>query len=585
MFGGELKLDLSFSQECFDKADIQALAAAIETNLRALVAHCVNPQHGGVTPADFPLAPLSQSQLDELPVAARQIEDLYPLSPMQSGLLFHSLYEPQAGAYVNQLSVEAKGLDAARLGQAWQATLDAHPILRSGFHWPQGATEPVQVVQRTLELPLTVLDWRGRDDQDAELQLLARSERLQFDPAQPPLLRLALVRLDEQRQQLIYTHHHVLLDGWSNALLLGEVLQRYAGVEVANHQGRFADYIGWLQGQDAVADEAFWREQLLALQNPTLLAQSVAHSTTAPADAYADHRQVFDAPSSAAFAAFARQHSITLNTLVQGAWAVLLQRYSGQQTVAFGATVAGRPVDLPGAEQQLGLFINTLAVISQPQAAESVAQWLGRLQAHNLELREHEFTALSDVQRWAGRAGEPLFDSLLVFENFPIAQALQQGAPDGLSFSLPDNHERTNYPLTLAAVSEGQLSLTWSYLLSHFSPTAVARMSQHLACLLEAMVAAPQARLGDLPLLSAAERQQLLHDWNPAPQPLTEHCVHQLIETQAAMRPEAPALIFADTTFSYADLNQRANRLAHRLRELGLALKCGWVWQWSVRHR
>ena len=570
VFGGELKLDLSFSQECFDKADIQALAAAIETNLRALVAHCVNPQHGGVTPADFPLAPLSQSQLDELPVAARQIEDLYPLSPMQSGLLFHSLYEPQAGAYVNQLSVEAKGLDAARLGQAWQATLDAHPILRSGFHWPQGATEPVQVVQRTLELPLTVLDWRGRADQDAELLLLARSERLQFDPAQPPLLRLALVRLDEQRQQLIYTHHHVLLDGWSNALLLGEVLQRYAGVEVANHQGRFADYIGWLQGQDAVADEAFWREQLLALQNPTLLAQSVAHSTTAPADAYADHRQVFDAPSSAAFAAFARQHSITLNTLVQGAWAVLLQRYSGQQTVAFGATVAGRPVDLPGAEQQLGLFINTLAVISQPQAAESVAQWLGRLQAHNLELREHEFTALSDVQRWAGRAGEPLFDSLLVFENFPIAQALQQGAPDGLSFSLPDNHERTNYPLTLAAVSEGQLSLTWSYLLSHFSPTAVARMSQHLACLLEAMVAAPQARLGDLPLLSAVERQQLLHDWNPAPQPLTEHCVHQLIETQAAMRPEAPALIFADTTFSYADLNQRANRLAHRLRELGV---------------
>ena len=570
VFGGELKLDLSFSQACFDKADIQALAAAIESNLQAVVAHCIDPRHGGVTPADFPLADLTQAQLDDVPVTARQIEDLYPLSPMQRGLLFHSVYEPLAGAYVNQLSVEATGLDATRLAQAWQATLDAHPILRSGFHWPPGAAQPVQVVQRTLELPLTVLDWRGRADQAGQLQLLARSERLQFDPAHPPLLRLALVRLDEQRQQLIYTHHHLLLDGWSNALLLGEVLQRYAGDTVASHSGRFADYIGWLHRQDAAADEAFWRTQLAGLENPTLLAQSVAYTASPQADEYADHRQVFDAASSAAFTAFARQHAMTLNTLVQGAWALLLQRYSGQQTVAFGATVSGRPVDLPGAEHQLGLFINTLPVISQPQAAESVAQWLGRLQAHNLELREHEFTALSDVQRWAGRAGEPLFDSLLVFENFPIAEALQQGAPDGLRFSLPDNHERTNYPLTLAAVSEGHLSLTWSYQLSHFSPPVIARMSQHLACLLNAMVAAPQARLGELPWLSEGERQQLLHDWNPAPGPATTQCVHQLIEAQAAIRPEAVALIFADTTFSYHDLNQRANRLAHRLRELGI---------------
>ena len=570
VFGGELKLDLSFSHECFDKTAIQTLASGLEAHLQALVQHCLDPLNSGVTPADFPLAELTQAQLDQLDVPARQIEDLYPLSPMQSGLLFHSLYEPQAGAYVNQMSVQVTGLDAERLAQAWQATLDAHPILRSGFHWPHGAAAPVQIVQHTVQLPLTVLDWRGRDDQAAELALLARSERLQFDPARPPLLRLALVRLDDQRQQLIYTHHHLLLDGWSNALLLGEVLQRYAGVEVAAQQGRFADYIGWLQTQDASADEAFWRAQLAPLENPTLLAQSVACTTSATTDEYADHRQVFDEHSSTAFAAFARQHSITLNTLVQGAWALLLQRYSAQQTVAFGATVSGRPVDLPGAENQLGLFINTLAVICKPNAADSVAQWLTRLQAHNLALREHEFTALSDVQRWAGRAGEPLFDSLLVFENFPIAKALQQGAPDGLSFSLPDNHERTNYPLTLAAVSEGQLSLTWSYLLSHFNPTTIARMSEHLACLLHAMVAAPQACLGELPLLSTAEQHQQLHAWNPASGLATERCVHQLIEAQAAIRPDATALIFADTRFSYAQLNRRANRLAYRLRELGV---------------
>ena len=184
-------------------------------------------------------------------------------------------------------------------------------------------------------------------------------------------------------------------------------------------------------------------------------------------------------------------------------------------------------------------------MITQPHAAESVANWLGRLQAHNLELREHEFTALSDVQRWAGRAGEPLFDSLLVFENFPISEALQQGAPQGLSFSLPDNHERTNYPLTLAAVSEGQLSLTWSFLLSHFEPTAIARMSEHLACLLHAMIAAPQVSLGQLPLLSTAEQTRQLRDWNPTPGAVTEQCVHQLIEAQAT--PTSPRCMWNAT--------------------------------------
>ncbi|BAN48012.1 non-ribosomal peptide synthase/polyketide synthase [Metapseudomonas resinovorans] len=573
VYGGELKLDWSFSRQCFASQDIQALAESFRGELLALIAHCQEAGAGGVTPADFPLARIDQAQLDALPLPPTRIEDLYPLSPMQSGLLFHSLYEPRAGAYVNQLSVEVRGLDAERLAQAWQAALDAHPILRSGFHWPQGASAPLQLVERGLRLPLQVLDWRARADQADALAALGEAERLGFDPARPPLLRLALVRLDDARWQLIYTHHHLLLDGWSNSLLLGEVLQRYAGEPVATPAGRFADYIGWLQAQDAEADQAFWRQQLAELDNPTLLAQSLAHGAVEEAQqgGYADHRQLFDAATSQRFADFAKAHKVTLNTLVQGAWVLLLQRYSGQHCVAFGATVSGRPADLPGAEGQLGLFINTLPVIAAPSASLSVTGWLAQLQGQNLQLREHEFTALADIQRWAGRSGEPLFDSLLVFENFPIASALQQGAPAGLAFSVPDNHERTNYPLTLAAVHEGSLSLTWSYLRSHFGAAAIARMSQHLACLLEAMVAAPDAALGELDLLTIDERRQQLETWNPAhPEPESRPCVHQLIEAQAALRPDATALIFGELEWSYAELNRRANRLAHRLRELGV---------------
>ncbi|MCK8667156.1 non-ribosomal peptide synthase/polyketide synthase [Pseudomonas azerbaijanoccidens] len=573
VYGGELKLDWTFSRECFQLREIEALAIDFRAELLALIDHCLSDGVGGVTPADFPLARLSQAQLDGLPVPPAQIEDVYPLSPMQAGLLFHSLYESASGAYVNQLSVEARGLDAERLGQAWQAVLDSHAILRSSFHFPQGFEAPVQLVHRHLQLPLTCLDWRGRDNQADALAQLIDSERLHLDSTKAPLMRLTLVRLDDERQQLIYTHHHLLLDGWSNSLLLSEVLQRYAGQEVQAPTGRFADYIGWLQRQDAEADEAFWRGQLATLDNPTLLAQSLAqgYSIKRSDAAFADHRQTFDVATSKRFSDFARQQKVTLNTLVQGAWALLLQRYSGQRSVAFGATVAGRPVDLPGTESQLGLFINTLPVISSPDAVESVEQWLSRLQAQNLELREHEFTALGDIQRWAGRAGEPLFDSLLVFENFPVAEALQQGAPAGLSFSIPQNHERTNFPLTLAATAESQLSLNWSYQCSHFSSTAIARMSEHLVALLAAMVSAPQAALSELDLLTAPERTQQLLAWNPpftvAENPL---CVHQLIEAQAVARPDATALIFNDVELSFDELNRRANRLAHHLRGRGI---------------
>ncbi|AWM93341.1 non-ribosomal peptide synthetase [Pseudomonas sp. 31-12] len=573
VYGGELKLDWTFSRECFDPREIEALAAAYQSELLALIAHCLSDGAGGVTPADFPLAHLTQAQLDGLPVPPAQIEDLYPLSPMQAGLLFHSLYESESGAYVNQLSVEARGLDTELLGRAWQAVLNTHPILRSSFHFPDGFEAPVQLVHRHLQLPMTCLDWRGRSDQTEALAQLIDSERLQLDSTRAPLMRLTLVRLDDERQQLIYTHHHLLLDGWSNSLLLSEVLQRYAGQDVQAPTGRFADYIGWLQRQDAHADETFWREQLATLDNPTLLAQSLAHgdSKNLSTAEFADHRQTFDVATSQRFSEFARQQKVTLNTLVQGAWALLLQRYSGQRSVAFGATVAGRPVDLPGAESQLGLFINTLPVISSPDAVESVGQWLTRLQAQNLELREHEFTALGDIQRWAGRAGEPLFDSLLVFENFPVAEALQQGAPAGLSFSIPQNHERTNFPLTLAATAESQLSLNWSYQCAHFSSEAIVRMSEHLAALLAAMVAAPQAALSELDLLTAPERAQQLVEWNPAftaaQKPL---CVHQLIEAQADIRPDATALIFNDLELSFDQLNRRANQLAHRLRALGI---------------
>ncbi|WP_338477064.1 amino acid adenylation domain-containing protein [Pseudomonas khavaziana] len=570
VYGGELSLQWGFSREMFSCATIQQLADDYAGELKALIAHCCGLEAGQATPSDFPLAGISQSQLDALAQVGAEAEDLYPLSPMQQGMLFHSLYEQDAGDYINQMRVNVQGLDVARFRAAWQATVDAQDILRTGFIWPGDWPQAQQMVHRQVQLPFSVLDWRNHEAVPASLDALAQAQSQQpFDLARPPLLRLVLVQLTDTDWHLIYTHHHILMDGWSNSQLLGEVLQRYSGQKPPAAVGRYRDYIAWLQEQDSAASEAFWKARLLPLEQPTRLAQAQVPTLSGPA--YGEHYCVVDATQTRRLHEFARQQKVTPNTLVQAAWLLLLQRYSAQATVAFGATVAGRPAHLPGVEQQIGLFINTLPVVATPQAEQSLGSWLQSVQALNLSLREHEHAPLYEIQRWAGRGGEALFDTILVFENYPVSEVLQRGAPDGLYFEALHTHEQTSYPLTLTVNLGDTLTLHYSYAHGHFSTAAVQRLGTHLSNLLKHMLDAAELPLAELSLLDAQEHQSLVHDWSTASLDYpSEQRVHQLFEAQVAQQPSAPALLFEDRQLTYAELNARANRLARHLVRLGV---------------
>ena len=572
IYGGELRIDWSFSGERFETTSIQRLADAYRDELLALIAHCRVAEGQGLTPSDFPLARLDQARLDQLPLAPCEVEDLYPLSPMQQGMLFHSLYQQEAGDYINQLRVDIDGLHPESFRAAWQAALDEHDVLRSGFLW-QGAFEtPLQVVRKRVEVPFSVLDWRGREDLAAALDELAAGEgRLGFDLSEAPLLRLVLVRTDEERYHLIYTNHHILMDGWSNSQLLGEVLQRYRGETPPRSGGRYRDYIAWLQRQDAALAEAFWLPRLRQLDEPTRLGQSIAQARQR-GKGYAERLRELDGEQTRRLAELAREQKITVNTLVQAAWLMLLQRYTGQDSVAFGATVAGRPAELNGIEEQIGLFINTLPVIATPLPQQSLASWLQAVQGENLALREFEHTPLYDIQRWAGQGGEALFDNILVFENYPVSQMLQQQASQGLAFGAVGNHEQTNYPLTLSVSLGQRLELQFAYDREHFDDASVARLDRHLTHLLAQMVERPASTcLAEFQLLEAAERRQAIFDWgrNPGRYP-DERSVEQLFASRAAMEPERVALLFEERQLSYGELNAQANRLAHRLIELGV---------------
>nr|WP_098479745.1 non-ribosomal peptide synthetase [Pseudomonas poae] len=569
VYGGELNLSWSFSREMFSEVTVQRLADGYAQELKHLIEHCCLAAHQGVTPSDFPLARLSQAQLDQFALAT--VDDVYPLSPMQQGMLFHALYEPQAGDYVNQMRVNVEGLDIARFREAWQAALDNHDILRTGFIWDGDLAQPLQVVHRQVQMPFIETECPEGADQQQQLDQLADAQRLQgFALESPPLVRIALAHTGPQRCHLIYTSHHILMDGWSSSQLLGEVLGRYAGHVPQAQVARYRDFIAWLQSQDKTLREAFWKTQLASLDEPTRLFQALPRNKDVRASGLGEYAHELDAVGMARLKAFAQGQKITLNTLVQSAWLLLLQRYTGQDTVAFGATVSGRPADLRGVEQQVGLFINTLPVVATPRPDMPASQWMQQIQQQNLALREHEHTPLFELQRLAGLGGEALFDTILVFENYPVSEVLEQGAPQGVRFGSVSSREQTHYPLSIAVGVGETLTLHYSYDRSEVDGPTVERLNRHLLHLLAELVAKPHAALAQLTLLTESEHLALLEQGNGLPSETSWQSVQQQFEQQVRRTPQATAVIFGEQQLTYDALNRRANRLANGLIKQGV---------------
>ena len=562
---GELSIDWTYSREIHDEATIRSLSEHFRDELEGLIEHCTGDV-AGVTPSDFPLARITQTQLDGLALPVERLADLYPLSPMQSGMLFHSLYDPQGSAYVNQLRIGISGLDPARFKAAWQAVFERHDTLRTGFL--QGE-QPLQWVARSVELPFVEEDWRQQPAQENALNELVENELAQgFDLAAPPLMRLVLVRVSQDTYHFIWTRHHLLLDGWSTSRLISEVLSHYGGQPLPRQQGRYRDYIAWLQRRDENASAAYWQNRLKLLEEPTRLTAALK---PARADSgYRHYSQILSAEDTARLSTFAQRERVTVNTLVQGAWALLLQGYTGQRVVTFGATSASRPPELPGVETLLGLFINTVPVVVESPPQSAAGPWLRELQSQNLASREHEYTPLFDIQRWAGTGGQTLFDSIIVFENYPVDQALRQSVSADLVFDGSESHEETNYPLTLTVTLEDRLVVAFSYQGEHFESAQIERLAAHYRAMLTALAEQPERAVGEIEPLSEAESEQL-QQWgvNSTRYPDIEP-VHRLIARQVQTDPTATALIFNDEYLSYAELNARSNRLAHYLITLGV---------------
>ena len=509
----------------------------------------------------------------------RNIENIYPLSPMQQGMLFHSLMAPESGVYVEQLTARLTGpLNVDAFRKAWQALVDRHSIFRTAFVW-EGVEEPLQVVYRKLGLPVQVEDWRslGPEEQERRVADFLDAERHSgFDLGKAPLLRVHLLRLGDEDYRFVWTFHHILLDGWSFPIVLKELFMLYEGFSRGMTPRLpparpYADYIAWIKKQDRAQAETFWRNMLQGFTAPTPLVMARRAYVTTEAATYDLQALDLSPETSNALRELARKYQLTLNTFVQGAWALLLSRYSGEQDVVFGATVSGRPPTLPGSERMVGIFINTLPVRTRIYDDTRTFIWLQQLQALQAEMRQFEYSSLVDVQGWSCVSrDQALFESIIVFENYPVDQAMAQQRST-LQISDVHSAEQTNYPLTVVAAPGQVIGIRIAYDTRQFEPETIRRMLGHLQTILDAMARDIEQPVGALPLLTPAEERQILVEWNDTARPLPpEGDLTALFEKQAAVTPDAIALWFRGETLPYAGLNARANQLAHALIEQGV---------------
>ncbi|MEB3358049.1 MAG: amino acid adenylation domain-containing protein [Synechococcales bacterium] len=501
---------------------------------------------------------------------SRNIQTIYPATPMQQGMLFHSAYAAEAGIYVEQLQFTLDGVvDLDALRQAWQQLVEQNDVLRTCFVWQR--TQTLQVVLKQVDLPWYHHDWQHIPEEEQQQQLrewLQQDQQTVFDTAKAPLMRFTLITLGQHHHQFIWTYHHALLDGWSLSMLMQDLLANYqAGGQPRPHPRRpYQTYVAWLQQQNQETVETYWRQKLSGFNTLTPLPLQDRENT--PASDFYEYEHLLSVGLTEELQVWVRQQRISLATLIYGVWGILLSRYSDESDVVFGITVSGRDILLNGVEEMVGLFINTLPLRITLSSDDSGETFLKQLQRDLQDLQNYSHMPLVEIQRLS-ELSHNLFNTLVVIENYPIDQALHEYRQT-LPIKSVAVSERTNYPLNLVVIPGKQLSLNFAYNSKLFPAQTIERLANHFKVLLQAIVNNRSASTTTLPILTDAE-QQLLLEWNHTaidyPQ---EVFIHQLFEQQVEQTPEATAVILGDTQLTYQELNQRANQLANHLQGLGV---------------
>ncbi len=503
------------------------------------------------------------------------VEDVYPLTAMQQGMLYHTVAEPGSVNYIDLVVVELSGdLDLPAFRRAWDDLVARHATLRTAFLW-DGVDEPLQVVRERVELEWDERDLTALDDAEREAAIAAalRDARARgFDPAVAPLTRMLVMRTAPDRWRWVWSMHHAIADGWSVEVLLDEAFELYR----AHREGTppdlaapfpYRDFIEAYTARSRSGEERFWRDRLAGFTEP--------HGLEVPGLPPADtdrgpemHRVPVDRATSAAIKATAAAHRVTLNTVLVGAWSLVLSRWMRTADAVFGVTVAGRPADLAGVERGVGLFINTLPLRVDVSPTRRVGEWLRDVQRSQLEAQRHDQASLAAIQRWSDiPSGSALFESIVVVENYPHASSRRGGA--GLTIGDVRYIESSNYPLAVLVETGDELELIFVHDTARLSARAVRGIAAQLLAVLEGIVAAPEARLADVRVLPGDDAAEVFALGRGPDLTPDDRTIHELIAAAAARTPDAAAVSCGDRSITYAELEAAAGEIAVRLAAAG----------------
>ncbi|MBB6274141.1 amino acid adenylation domain-containing protein/non-ribosomal peptide synthase protein (TIGR01720 family), partial [Pedobacter cryoconitis] len=582
--GGELRMSWSFSKRHFTADALIAIAASYLENLENLIKHAVAVEIPVFTPSDYNLGEeITNEELDKFLDAdyngaprRLQLESMSRLSGLQEGMLFHSFYDEQTGAYSKHFCCDLVAPNIDFFIQSWNAVIQNHTILRTGFNYKEFKI-PVQLVYSDVKMPFRVLDCsmlNKVEQQDYINKYKEEDLKKGFDFTIAPLMHISLLKLDNDRYHMLWTHHHILLDGWSMPILMEELFNNYEllasgkAIQVGTPD-RYEDYIRYIERQDKEESTAYWQKYLDGLEEASLLPfiQTISERTKVQGG-YGDEKLHFDAAYAERLFAYTQQNRVTINTLMQGVWSYLLYRYTGRKDIVFGVVVSGRPENLSGVEDAVGMYINTLPLHNKIHLSQSIAEGLQQLQTEQSESRAYQYNSMSEIQRLFGIGGD-LFDTLMVFENYPVSETLD-AQPWKLNVENISTQEHSNFPLGIIIAAGKEVSINFTYN-SLLEPGYVKAIASHFKVVLEQIISSKNLKFGDIDLFTTVEKEHLLHDFNDksiSAEP-SQTVIARFAE-QVARNPESLAIVEGTNSLTYKELDERSSRFAHYLLTKGV---------------
>ncbi|WP_025028876.1 non-ribosomal peptide synthetase, partial [Caldalkalibacillus mannanilyticus] len=584
---GELMLDISYSPLEYHRGTIEKLAQCLKESLQAIITHCITKEKTELTPSDVLLKGLTIEEVEQIveqTKAIGEIENIYRLTPMQKGMLFHSQMDPQSGAYFDQLVFTMRGhLSVDLFRKSFHTLMQRHAVLRTNFYssWRE---EPFQIVYRKKNSDFYFEDLcQMSEDESAKYtqHFIEEDKKKGFALEQDALMRLSILRVKEREYTFIWSSHHILMDGWCMPILTKELFEMYFAYQNQQEPNlemipSYSAYIEWLEKQDNQIAANYWKEYLANYEQQTLLPQRKQQKTT---EGYVSEKVSFDLGKSLTerIDQVTKQYQVTMNTLIQAAWGVLLQKYNNADDVVFGSVVSGRPAEIPGIEKMIGLFINTIPVRIHGSAEEAFDDLMRRVQAQAIASQEYDYYPLYEIQAQTEQK-QNLINHILVFENFPVEeemehQADQWSATDEEELDITDASavEQTNYDFNVTVIPGNEIRIRIEYNSLVYDAQILNQIQNHFIHLLEQIANDPQISIKALAPVTDAEENQLIEVFNnTATDYPREQTLHQLFEEQVKRTPEAVAVSFGNEQLSYTELNARANQLAHRLQAEGV---------------